>query len=249
MTYETEATVSQETLSLPELGRMVLTGTGIEPDTAALAAEPATVEELGIDSLGWLGVVTHLENTYGIDLGDAAETVDSLPDLVVLVNSRLGAETPGHTDNRVVIDAPMDLVWSMTNEVESWPELFSEYSEAVVLERTGATVRFRLSTRPEGSGPVYSWVSERTPDPETRTVRARRVEMGVFESMDITWTYREVPGGVEMRWAQDFDVRPDAPVDLAGMTAYINRNSVLQMARIAGQVEAAHRAVAPAGTR
>jgi hypothetical protein len=27
----------------------------------------------------------------------------------------------GHTDNAVVIAAPMDLVWDMTNDVENWP--------------------------------------------------------------------------------------------------------------------------------
>lgn len=242
MTHELEASVSQQPLSLPELGELVLAGTGVEADTAALAAAPATVEELGIDSLGWLGVVTQLENRYGIDLGDAAETVDSLPDLVVRVNRTLTGGTPGHTDNRVVIDAPMELVWSMTNDVPSWTELFSEYSEATILERSGETVRFRLSTHPDADGNVYSWVSERTPDPATRTVTARRIEPGIFTSMVLSWSYREVEGGVEMRWVQDFGVRPDAPADLAGATAYIDRNSVLQMARIAGIVEAAHRA-------
>jgi aromatase len=249
VTDETEAAVTQEPLSLPELGELVLAGTGVEADTAALAAAPATVEELGIDSLGWLGVVTQLENRYGIDLGDAAETVDALPDLVVLVNRTVAGDTPGHTDNRVVIGAPMELVWSMTNDVPSWPRLFSEYSEATVLERSGATVRFRLSTHPDADGNVYSWVSERTPDPVTRTVAARRVEPGIFTSMVLSWSYREVAGGVEMRWVQDFGVRPDAPADLAGVTAFIDRNSVLQMARIAGLVEAAHRAADPVPTR
>jgi aromatase len=231
-------------LSLVELGKVVLAEAGVEIDTAALATEPATVSELGVDSLGWLGVITRLENRFGIALEDGvAESVTSLVDLVCLVNSRLGhGGTPGHTDNRVVIDAPMELVWALTNDIETWPELFSEYSEAVVLDRSGDTVRFRLSTRPDESGMVYSWVSERTVDPQTRTVRAHRVEKGVFEFMNIAWSYREMAGGVELRWVQDFAVRPDAPVDNVQMTAYLNRNTVLQMARIAGRVEAFARA-------
>ena len=40
-----------------------------------------------------------------------------------------------HTENEVVIDAPLELVWEMTNDVESWTTLFSEYSEAEVLDR------------------------------------------------------------------------------------------------------------------
>ncbi|MCO8306936.1 polyketide cyclase, partial [Streptomyces sp. RKCA-744] len=33
----------------------------------------------------------------------------------------------GHTDNEVMIKAPFDLVWDMTNDLENWPQLFSEY--------------------------------------------------------------------------------------------------------------------------
>src|SRR3954454_8849510 len=101
--------------------------------------------------------------------------------------------------NEIVIAAPMVLVWDMTNDVESWPTLFTEYARAEILERDGDTVRFRLTMHPDENGKVWSWVSERTPDPATRTVTARRVETGPFDHMDIRWSYREVPGGVEMR--------------------------------------------------
>ena len=42
-----------------------------------------------------------------------------------------------------------------------------------------------------------------------------------------------------MRWVQDFAMKPTAPVDDAGMTARINRNSVVQLGRIKSLVEAA----------
>ena len=29
----------------------------------------------------------------------------------------------GHTDNAIVVAAPMELVWELTNEVQTWPEL------------------------------------------------------------------------------------------------------------------------------
>ncbi|WP_164717145.1 SRPBCC family protein [Actinomadura sp. J1-007] len=116
----------------------------------------------------------------------------------------------GHTENEIVINAPMGLVWDMTNDVESWPTLFSEYGAAEILERDGATVRFRLSLHPDETGTVWSWVSERTPDPETRTVRSRRVETGVFEYMNLFWEYEQVDGGVRMRWTQDFTMKQSA---------------------------------------
>ncbi|MGW4029140.1 SRPBCC family protein [Streptomyces sp. NPDC004838] len=143
------------------------------------------------------------------------------------------------TDNTIVIDAPMDLVWEMTNDVESWPTLFSEYAAAEILGRTGATVRFRLTLHPDENGAVWSWVSERTPNPETRTVRARRIETGPFEHMDIHWTYADTDGGVEMRWRQEFTVRPGLPFGDAEMTERLNTNTRREMARIKGLVERA----------
>ena len=40
----------------------------------------------------------------------------------------------GHTDNSIVINAPLQLVWDMTNDVESWPWLFTEYDSVAILE-------------------------------------------------------------------------------------------------------------------
>lgn len=144
---------------------------------------------------------------------------------------------PGQTDNSIIIHAPMERVWEMTNDLESWPSLFSEYASLEILSREGPTTRFRLSMHPDANGKVWSWVSERTIDLATRTVRAHRVEPGAFEYMTIRWSYREVEGGVEMRWQQWFQMRPDAPLDDEAMTERINKNSVLQMARIQQLVE------------
>ena len=147
----------------------------------------------------------------------------------------------GHTDNEIIIEAPMELVWERTNDLASWPQLFSEYASVDILERNGATVRFRLTMHPDEDGTVWSWVSERTPDPETRTVTAHRVETGLFEFMNIRWEYAEAEDGtgVRMRWIQDFHMKPAAPVDDAGMTEHLNRNTAVQMKLIKEKVEAA----------
>jgi ribosome-associated toxin RatA of RatAB toxin-antitoxin module len=155
----------------------------------------------------------------------------------------------GHTDNSIVIDASMNRVWLMTNDVSSWPRLFSEYADAEILREDGDTILFRLIKHPDENGKVWSWVSERTPDVATRTVTARRVEPGPFEYMNIRWTYEQVDGGVRMRWIQDFQMRPTAPVDDAGMTAQINANTVREMARIKRIIEGAKAATARRGRR
>ncbi|GGQ50654.1 MULTISPECIES: SRPBCC family protein [Streptomyces] len=145
----------------------------------------------------------------------------------------------GHTDNEITIAAPMPLVWDMTNDIENWPRLFSEYASVDVLERDGDRVTFRLTMHPDEEGRVWSWVSERVADPVTRTVRAHRVETGPFQYMNIVWEYTETAEGTRMRWVQDFAMKPEAPVDDAGMTDNINRNSRTQMELIRDRIEQA----------
>jgi aromatase len=145
----------------------------------------------------------------------------------------------GHTDNSILIDAPIDVVWDMTNDIESWTSLFSEYSVAEIISRNGSAIRFRLALHPDENGKVWAWVSERTPDPATRTVRAHRVETGPFKYMSLFWEYLEVDGGVQMRWVQDFEMKPGAPLDDAGMTNRLNTNTPIQMQLIKEKVERA----------
>ena len=147
-----------------------------------------------------------------------------------------------HTDNSVVIEAPLDLVWEMTNDVANWPNLFTEYAQADILEQGDNRVTFRLTMHPDEDGKVWSWVSERTMDPATHTVKARRIETGPFEYMNIQWFYEPVEGGTHMRWVQDFQMKPTAPVDDAWMENNINTNTPIQMQAIKEKVEAKARA-------
>jgi aromatase len=147
----------------------------------------------------------------------------------------------GHTDNAIVIDCPLEDVWEAMNDIERWPELFTEYSAAEIIERDGDTVRFRLTTHPDADhgGQVWSWVSERVADPATHTTHSHRIETGPFEFMDIDWAFAEVEGGTEMRWRQHFAMKPSAPADDAGATEYLNRNTRIQMQAIKQRLERA----------
>jgi aromatase len=225
-----------------QLSEIVKTVAGVQIDGAQIEQNPAvTFDDLGVDSLGLLGVLAAIERQYGVQLHADIEDCRSFADLEAIVGRAANAD-PGqaaHTDSSIVIKAPMDLVWDMTNDVESWPQLFSEYSAAEIIARDGNTVRFRLTMHPDDDGKVWSWVSERVMDPQARAVHAYRVETGPFEFMDINWTYRETGGGVEMRWVQDFHMKPGAPVDDAAMAERITKNSAVQMERIKTLVEEA----------
>jgi aromatase len=150
----------------------------------------------------------------------------------------------GHTDNSIEIDAPVGFVFDQTNDVRGWPRLFSEYAGVDVLDETPDSVTFRLTMHPDEQGRVWAWVSERHWDRATWTVRSRRVETGPFEFMNICWTFSELAADrTRMRWVQDFQMKPDAPVDTAWMTGNINQNSKVQMDLIKQRVEGRRRNV------
>lgn len=191
-------------------------------------------EDLGCDSLALLEVGAILKEEYGVVSDGEVETMRTPREVLDFVNARLG---PGHVERSVVIAAPFDLVWEMTNDVASWPELFSEYAAAEIIRRDGDTITFRLTMRPDENGQVWSWVSERTMDRARGVANAHRVETGPFAYMHIFWAYAEVEGGVEMRWVQDFQMKPGAPLDDAAMRDRIGAGMDVQMARIKGIVE------------
>ena len=143
------------------------------------------------------------------------------------------------TRNEILINAPLELVWQMTNDVASWPGLFTEYAQADILEEDERSVLFRLTTQPDEDGKTWSWVSRRIMDPEEHKVHSERVETGPFEYMRIHWTYEELAGGTRMVWMQDFHMQPSAPVDDETMAERINAGSPEQMQAIKRKIEAA----------
>lgn len=138
-----------------------------------------------------------------------------------------------HTKNTVLIKAQYDAVFDITNDIERWPELFNEYSEAKVLARDGARITFQLTNK-EGK----SWRSSRLLDkPGHKATASREEPMFPFKFMNLLWTYIEKDGGVEMTWEQDFEMDEKAPVDNATAVQRINEHSKMNMERIKGIIE------------
>ncbi|MEH0843975.1 SRPBCC family protein [Micromonospora sp. CPCC 205711] len=219
-----------------EITDILVAHCGLDADAAA-RAPAASLEELGMDSLALLELSAVVADRWRVQIPEQAAQL-SIAGVADLVARR--ADPPGHTENGIVIAAPLELVWERTNDVARWTELFTEYAAVEILHRDGATVRFRLTMHPDENGVSWSWVSERTADPATREVRAHRVETGPFEYMRIHWRYDREPGGTRMTWVQDFAMKPSAPVDNAGMTERINANSRVQLAVIKERIERAY---------
>ncbi|MEU3457043.1 SRPBCC family protein [Micromonospora sp. NPDC006766] len=234
-------TVASDRPYTAEIIDILVTRCGLDADAAA-QTPAASLAELGMDSLALLELSAVVADRWRVRIPEQAAQL-SIAGVADLVARRV--DPPGHTENGTDIAAPLPLVWEITNDVARWPELFTEYAAVEILDRTGDTVRFRLTMHPDENGVAWSWVSERTADRATRQVHAHRVETGPFEYMHIHWCYEEIPGGTRMTWVQDFAMKRDAPVDNAGMTDRINANSKVQLAVIKERIE--RRAAASTG--
>jgi aromatase len=227
--------------TLDDLHRALRESAGVEEtDWSTRDVLDVTFQELGCDSLAMLDLISRVQNDVGVPISE--QDLDALTTprgLLEYVSARQDPTSlSAATDNAVLIEAPMQAVWDQTNDVSSWPLLFTEYASTEILHQDGDTVRFRLTMKPDEDGKVWSWVSERTMDRAARTVQAHRVETGPFEFMRINWDYVQVEAGVQMRWRQEFHLRPSAPIDDAAMAERLNRNTLTQMAVIKERVEA-----------
>ena len=111
-----------------------------------------------------------------------------------------------HTCNSVLINAPYDKVFDISNDIERWTELFGgEYKEAKILKREGNKLTFKL-TDDEGR----SWQSFRLLFKDYNFAYAQKLPPEFpFKWMKIIWLYTPQEDGIKMTWIQDFEMHPD----------------------------------------
>lgn len=150
----------------------------------------------------------------------------------------------------IVVDAPMDLVWEMTNDVLYWPTLFPDYAATEVLATAGGTTRVRVTMRPDERGGVHGWTAQRVVDPATRTVVMHQVSGHAFAFLRVLWRYREVSGGVRLDWTHEFQVDAAMPYDDHAMVQVLQRTVPRQLDHLKQCIEVTAReragATAPA---
>ena len=135
-----------------------------------------------------------------------------------------------HTEHKVIINAPVDFVWHIANDLMRWPDLFQgHYAAAELLEKAPGRIRFRLTTCPDEHGQSYSWISERYLDAALHRVLGRRVDPGPFLYMHIFQSFDPVPGGTAVRWVHDFEMLPGGNLTDAAMAAHIGRNAEVNL--------------------
>ncbi|PRZ12690.1 polyketide cyclase/dehydrase/lipid transport protein [Laceyella sediminis] len=96
-------------------------------------------------------------------------------------------------ENSIIVERDFDTTFDLTNDIELWTKLFTEYKEAKVLEKNGNEVLFQLTTYPEGERPSRTWVSRRIIDKENKQATAERLDPKFpFKYMNIRWSYEVI---------------------------------------------------------
>ena len=146
----------------------------------------------------------------------------------------------GHTCNSIIINAPYEKVFDISNDIPRWTELFGgEYQKAEIVKKEGNKITFRL-TDDEGK----SWQSWRLLFKDKYFAYAEREEPKFpFKYMKIIWLYTPKSEGmalamalakggqttafwpVEMTWIQHFEMDEKAKFNGSEVEGFINKHS------------------------
>jgi aromatase len=145
----------------------------------------------------------------------------------------------GYTRNAIVVNAPVADVFRLTNDIQLWPELFTEYQSADIVEQDDESVTFRLTTRPDDDGQQWSWVSRRWANNERMSTYSERTTVSLpFERMVIRWWYDAIDEQhTSMTWEQEFTLSTRAQVTEQQVTDFLNRQTRSQQKAVKQNVE------------
>jgi len=128
----------------------------------------------------------------------------------------------GHTCNSIIINAPYDLVFDISNDIVRWTELFgTEYKKAEILKKEANKITFRLTDDED-----KSWVSWRLLFKDNYFTYSERFEPKFpFEYMKIIWLYTPKASGIELTWIQHFKMDEKAKFSDEQVEGFINKHS------------------------
>jgi aromatase len=140
----------------------------------------------------------------------------------------------GHTCNSIIINAPYESVFTISNDIPRWTELFgSEYTKAEIVAYDVNKITFRL-TDDEGK----SWESWRMLYKDAMYTYAERASpLFPFKFMKIIWLYTPRPQGIEMTWIQHFEMDATARYSDEQVEGFINSKSTANMAIFKSVIE------------
>jgi len=128
----------------------------------------------------------------------------------------------GHTCNSIIINAPYDKVFDISNDIDRWKDLFGgEYTKSEVIKKEGNKITFRLTDN-EGR----TWQSWRLLFKDKYFTYAERGNpLFPFKYMKIIWLYTPTEEGIELTWIQHFKMDEKAKFTDQQVEEFINKHS------------------------
>jgi aromatase len=128
----------------------------------------------------------------------------------------------GHTCNSIVINAPYEKIFQVSNDIPRWTELFGgEYKKAEVVKKEANKIIFRLT-----DDEARSWQSWRLLFKDKNFAYSEREEPKFpFKFMKIIWLYTPKAGGIELTWIQHFEMDEKAKFNDSQVEGFINKHS------------------------
>ncbi|MEU0991315.1 aromatase/cyclase [Streptomyces sp. NPDC005953] len=141
-----------------------------------------------------------------------------------------------HTEHRITVNAPADVVFALIEDVTGWPETFPPCVH-VDAERDGDRERIRIWAT--AGGEVKGWTSLRELDRERLRVRFRQeVSAPPVAAMGGEWVIETDPSGATLvRLLHDFRAIGDDPAKVEWVQQAVDRNSGQELAALRAAAE------------
>lgn len=136
----------------------------------------------------------------------------------------------------VVVAAPLDATFEVSNRLEHWPRMMKEYERVEIFREEGAKRWFRLSHE-NGT----SWISWRLVHRDGLFALAERCDpRAPFAFMQHLWTYQSRERGTtEMTWTMTFELPASVRDREETVARHLAESTRANQARMAAYIEGA----------
>ncbi len=109
-----------------------------------------------------------------------------------------------HTGNSILMHAPKIAIFETAANLELWPQILPHYRYIRYLERSPE--RNLVVMAAVRAGIPISWTSEQFIDRDRLEIRFHHLKAWT-KGMDVIWSFKETPGGVEVKIVHDLRFR------------------------------------------
>jgi hypothetical protein len=157
----------------------------------------------------------------------------------------------GHIDVRVKVAVSLDVLWAVTNAVETAQatagpaDRHAAGHEMVESNQDRNSVIYRINPGPDAADRTWEYQVERIVSEADKTAYARRWGNENYLYSYAFWQYTGTDTSSELRCVADFELAPGAPMDDRQMEVFMSRGTRAAMEKTARAAEAESAAASP----